>query len=89
VVCMAFRWLRPRRTSLIVVEALSVLLAEPLSIDHAFEENTRTVFGVAGSFVERLLNGKAGIKTDAINKDESLLVSKSEICSYKSAEAGR
>lgn len=50
---------------LVLVEALAVLLSIPLRVNHSFKKDARAVFGVPGSLVERLLNGKTSIKTDA------------------------
>ena len=51
---------------LVVVEALSTLLSEPLRVDHALQEDARAVLGIAGISVERLLDSQAGIQSNAI-----------------------
>jgi hypothetical protein len=57
----------------IVVEALPTLLTQPLRINHALEKDTGTILGVPCPLIERLLNGKAGVETDArFHRDQPL-----------------
>ncbi len=46
---------------LILIEALSVFLSIPLSVHHSFQKDARSVFGISGTFIERLLDGEAGV----------------------------
>ena len=50
----------------VIVEALAALLAQPLCVNHALQQNARTVLGIACVFEERLLDGEAGVEPDAI-----------------------
>ena len=59
------------RCLLIVIKALPTLLSEPLCVNHAFQEDARTVLGVARVPMERLLNRQAGIKADAATQGSS------------------
>lgn len=49
----------------ILVEAFTVLLPQPLSVDHSFQQDGWAVLGVTRALVEGLLDGKAGVEADA------------------------
>lgn len=48
----------------VVVEALSTLLPQPLRVNHALEEDARTVLGVARVCVQGLLDSKTSVQPD-------------------------
>jgi hypothetical protein len=50
----------------VLVESLTALLSEILGIHHALKQHRRAIFGIRGTFVERLLNCKASIKADTV-----------------------
>ena len=54
------------RLIIVLVKPFPVFPAIPLRVDHALEKNTGSVLGVAGAFVQGLLDGEAGVKSDAI-----------------------
>jgi len=51
----------------VFVETLPGLLAQPLGIDHTLEQDAGPVLGVAGTLVQRLLDGQTCVKTDTAN----------------------
>ena len=46
--------------------AFTILLSKPLGINHSLQQYTRPVLRVACAFVQRLLNCKASVETDAL-----------------------
>lgn len=50
---------------IVLVESFSIFPAVPLGIHHALEKNTWSVFGIACAFVQGLLDGEAGVESDA------------------------
>ena len=51
---------------IVLIRPFPIFPAVPLRIDHAFKKDTGSVLGVAGAFVQGLLDGEAGVKSDAI-----------------------
>jgi hypothetical protein len=41
----------------VVIEAFTALLAQPLSVHHAFKQNGRAVLAIPGTLIQRLLDG--------------------------------
>src|SRR3712207_5510920 len=58
------------RDSLIIVEALPALAAEPAGIDVLFEEGARAILRIAESFVENVQDRQADIQSNKIRERE-------------------
>ena len=51
---------------IVLIKPFPVFPTVPLRIDHALEKNTGSVLGVAGAFVQSLLDGETGVESDAV-----------------------